>query len=89
MARDSVLSLNCGVHEFLRSLLELFLGGLGIRVSGSSSLILYLYVDWLAIGTCSLSLLLGLGGLVATVHGVVHHSSSIEWIVILGLVFCT
>jgi hypothetical protein len=80
---NSVLGLHCGVHEFLRSLLELLLCGLGVRVGGPS-LVLYLYVDWLPVGTNLLSLL-GLRGLIATIHRVVHHSS-VERIVVCWLV---
>jgi len=80
---NSMLGLYCGVHEFLRSLLELLLCGLGVRVGGPS-LVLYLYVDWLPVGTNLLSLL-GLRGLIATIHRVVHHSS-VERIVVCWLV---
>ena len=80
---NSVLGLHCRVHEFLRSLLELLLRSLGVRVGGPG-LVLYLYVDWLAVGTILLSLL-GLRGLISTVHGVVHHSS-VERIVVCWLV---
>ena len=80
---NSVLGLHCRVHEFLRSLLELLLCCLGVRVGGPC-LVLYLYVDWLAVGTNLLSLL-GLRGLISTVHGVVHHSS-VERIVVCWLV---
>ena len=79
MSGNSVLGLHCRVHEFLRSLLELLLRSLGVRVGGPG-LVLYLYVDWLAVGTNLLSLL-GLRGLISTVHGVVHHSS-VERIVV-------
>ena len=78
-----MLGLYCGVHEFLRSLLELLLCSLGVRVGGPS-LVLYLYVDWLPVGTNLLSLL-GLRGLIATIHRVVHHSS-VERIVVCWLV---
>ena len=57
VARNSVLCLHSGVHEFLRSLLELLLRRLGIRIGGPC-LVLYLYVDWLPVGTSLLSLLL-------------------------------
>ena len=80
---NSVLGLHCGVHEFLRSLLELLLSSLGVRVGGPC-LVLYLYVDWLPVGTNLLSLL-GLRGLIATIHRVVHHSS-VERIVVCWLV---
>ena len=83
MSGNSVLGLHCRVLEFLRSLLELLLCSLGVRVGGPR-LVLYLYVDWLAVGTNLLSLL-GLCGLIAAVHRVVHHSS-VERIVVCWLV---
>lgn len=83
MSGNSVLGLHCGVHKFLRSLLELLFCGLRVGVGGAS-LILYLNVDWLAVGTSLLSML-RLGGLIASIHGVVHHSS-VERIVVCGLI---
>ena len=85
MARDAVLGFHRSVHEFLGSLLELLFGGLRIGV-GWAGLVLYFDVDRLTVWTCLLlSSLLGLGGLVATIHSVIHHSASIERISVLLL----
>jgi hypothetical protein len=84
---NAVLPFHCRVHEFLRSLLKLLFSRLRIGV-GDPSLVLNLDVDGLAIRTRGLLALsrrisCGIG---ATVHGVVHHSS-VEWIVLLLLIF--
>lgn len=89
MPRHTMLSFNCCVHKFLRCLLELLLRGLWIGVC-YACLVFDLDVDWLSVGAdLCLLLLLRLGRLVATIHSIVHHASSVKRIVVLLLVLGT
>lgn len=71
---DTVLSFHSRVHKFLGGLLKLLLRGLRVGVGHDPSLILDLDVDGESLGI-GLWLLLALGTLIASVHGVVHHAS--------------